>query len=130
MVSTQQVVFSEQRGAHTFKILMDTVFLQERLRWLLDEHEVDLSDGSEKAHDVTEMSKVFSEEYDWKSAYDRIDRKKNGTFAKSRVRRLYRATHFEYEDQDRYGHTAPELRLKTLSDTEAIVEYAWITEKW
>lgn len=66
--------------------------------------------------------------WDWKDVFDRITRKKNGTFAKGRVITLHRGDTFAHYWEDSYGFNAPEVRIKTLDDFTAELELSYITQ--
>lgn len=64
----------------------------------------------------------------WIDVFEKIPRKKNGTFAKGRVVLLHRGDTFAHYWEDSYGWNAPELRMKTLDDFTAELELAHVTQ--
>ncbi|MES9681738.1 hypothetical protein ABWK22_02235 [Gottfriedia acidiceleris] len=57
--------------------------------------------------------------WDWLDLFEKIPKKKNGTFAKGRVIVVHRGYTFGHYWEDSYGWNAPELRIKTLDDFTA-----------
>lgn len=80
--------------------------------------------------ELVEVSAFFDENYDWTEIINDLPKKKNGTFAKGRVKTIHRANSFAQEWEDSYGYGAPEIRIKVLSDLEAYVQFGWYVEKW
>lgn len=87
--------------------------------------------SAERQADADKFLALVSEEINWDEVMKQIARKKNGTFYKGRVVILHQGHSFSYEDMESYGMRGPELRIKTYSDTEALVEFHHtIIEKW
>lgn len=66
--------------------------------------------------------------WDWKDFFDKIPRKKNGTFAKGRVVLIHRGDTYAHYWEDSYGFNAPEVRIKTLDDFTAEVNLDYVTQ--
>lgn len=59
----------------------------------------------------------------WNELLDKLDRKKNGTLAKSRVYTLFIANSFGNFWEDSYGWNVPQLRIKNLADDTAELSF-------
>lgn len=66
--------------------------------------------------------------WDWKDVFDKIPKKKNGTFAKGRVVQVHRGDTYAHYWEDSYGWNAPEVRIKTTDDLTAVLQFDYITE--
>ncbi|ARO21356.1 hypothetical protein JDS99_04825 [Bacillus cereus group sp. N6] len=66
--------------------------------------------------------------WDWKDLFDKIPRKKNGTFAKGRVVLVHRGDTYAHYWEDSYGFNGPEVRIKTLDDFTAEVNLDYVTQ--
>lgn len=88
------------------------------------------STEDDRFKEMVDVSVYFDEDFDWTEIFNDLSRKKNGTFAKGRVKKLHRARSFSQEWEDSYGYAAPEVRIKIRGDLEAIVEFTWQVEHW
>ncbi len=68
--------------------------------------------------------------WDWKDLFDKIPRKKNGTFAKNRVVTVHRGDTYAHYWEDSYGWNGPEVRIKSSDDFTAEVYLDYVTEKY
>lgn len=73
---------------------------------------------------------VKIEEGQFDEWFDRIPRKKNGTFAKGRVTEIWRGSTFEQLYEDSYGYYAPELIIRTNDDMSATLRVESRIRKW
>lgn len=76
------------------------------------------------------MSLIPTSGEHWKSIFDKIPKKKNGTFAKGRVIVLERMSSISQLWEDSYGYGAPEIRLKTVDDFTSEIQFGWHVEQW
>lgn len=118
-----------------FKIIGDLEKMQEWVSDVLQEERVPDQNGNIASDDELFMDSVglagcLSPDDDWKAIMSKVPRKKNGTFAKGRVSTLYRADSLRQSWEDSYGYGAPEIRIKTIDDTTAELQYGWYVEKW
>lgn len=126
----------EQKG--TFALTGDLSYLKQYIDNIpfeygeRDEEDFDVSQlPGDMQDDMQKFLSFFNPTYDWTEALNQIPRKKNGTFAKGRVTVLAEGHSFSWQDEESYGMRGPRLYIKTLSDTEAKVDFGWtIIEKW
>lgn len=85
----------------------------------------------ERDEDVKRLLKIASGDLNWQEIFNQIPKKKNGTFAKGRVLKLWRGETFRHYWEDSYGFNAPEIRIKVHSDdTRAVLEYTSTVESY
>ncbi|MEX3713386.1 hypothetical protein ABFV99_13360 [Cytobacillus horneckiae] len=85
----------------------------------------------ERLEDEARLSAVLSFGYeDWFSIFNKITKKKNGTFAKNRVHVIHRGNTYAHYWEDSYGWNAPEVRIKSINDLTAIVSLDYVTEHY
>ncbi|MNK38829.1 hypothetical protein D3C87_574250 [compost metagenome] len=118
-----------------FKIIGDLEAMQEWVSGVLQEDRYTDDNGKTATDDEVFMDSVglagcLSPDDDWKAIMDKVPRKKNGTFAIGRTSTLYRASSFQQLWEDSYGYGGPEIRIKTIDDTTAELQYGWYVEKW
>lgn len=80
--------------------------------------------------EIVDVSAYFDEDFDWTDIINNMPRKKNGTFHKNRVRSLHRTRSFSLLLEDHYGYSAPEVRIKSINDLEAMITLEWTVENW
>ena len=66
----------------------------------------------------------------WKQWFEQIPYKKNGTFHKGRVMKVYRARTYSHLWEDSYGWNAPEISITVVNDFTARLEFTSRVEKW
>ncbi|PFK99836.1 hypothetical protein COJ01_17350 [Priestia megaterium] len=94
-------------------------------------HEDDRYTAKERAEDEEAFKAILEyKHWDWKDIFDKIPRKKNGTYAKGRVVIVHRGETFSHYWEDSYGWNAPEVRVKTLDDFTAELEFTYRVEKY
>lgn len=87
--------------------------------------------AKERAEDEEAFKAILEyKHWDWKDIFDKIPRKKNGTYAKGRVVLVHRGETFSHYWEDSYGWNAPEVRVKTLDDFTAELEFTYRVEKY
>lgn len=79
--------------------------------------------NADQQKDLAEFRKYLDPEFDWSSLISVIPRKANGTFAKNRRPVLHEGHSFRWVCEESYGERGPQLSLKTISDTEAVLEF-------
>lgn len=124
---------TDEKGRE-FKILGDS---QALMQWIVelyyDPEEIDSEVGGTQRQfedETFRMSLIPVPGEHWKTIFENIPKKKNGTFAKGRVQSLERASSISQLWEDSYGYGAPEIRLKTIDDFTAEIQWGWIVEKW
>lgn len=83
----------------------------------------ELNLNADQQADLAKFKKYLDPEFDWSALLDQIPRKANGTFAKNRQVILAEGHAFRWVCEESYGERGPQLRLKTVSDTEAQLEF-------
>lgn len=121
----------EKKG--TFQITVGNMqWVKDGINSIADEHAemADIPEGEEESSltaeqqkDLAEFRKYLDPEFDWSSVISMIPRKANGTFAKNRRPVLHEGHSFRWVDEECYGERGPQLSLKTISDTEAVLEF-------
>lgn len=125
------VLHQEVEKKGTFQITVSDLGLhhiQERVNdifsdFVADNDADDYAPTPDQQKELDQFHSIFQEGYDWKTLFDRIPRKANGTFAKNRQVIIAEGHSFRWVDEDSYGERGPQLRLKTISDTEAVLEF-------
>ena len=83
----------------------------------------------ERSEDEDSFRKILNYEYyDWRELIEKIQKKKNGTFAKGRVLLVHRGITFAHYWEDSYGWNAPEIRIKNTGDLTATLLFDHIIE--
>jgi hypothetical protein len=80
--------------------------------------------------DVADFLSILDPAYDWDEKFGKLPTKKNGSFAKSRVLGLARASSQEVLWEDSYGYNGPEIIVRTIDDRKAEVVFEYRTEKY
>lgn len=79
----------------------------------------------QREQDIQALKALTEGDMDWDALLSQLPRKKNGTFAKARKLPLWRGESFRHYWEDSYGHNAPEVRIKTMSDDTAVLEWGY-----
>jgi hypothetical protein len=141
MAETTIFVVTDDKGRE-FKLIGDLEDIKKQIFDLqtsdrTDEGYVYYGNGDERPstdedqfRELVDVSEYFDEEFDWTEIINSLPKKKNGTFAKGRVKVLHRARSLSQLWEDSYGYAAPEVRIKVRGDLEAYVEFGIFVEQW
>ncbi|MDF2534211.1 MAG: hypothetical protein K0R18_368 [Bacillales bacterium] len=112
------------------KIVGDLEAMEPWVQELIKEERSENATDDSIFEDMVGLAACLSPDDDWKAIMATLERKKDDTFKKGRVKQLYRGNSWAQEWEDSYGYGAPEIRIKVIDDTTAEIHHGWYVEKW
>lgn len=87
--------------------------------------------AEQRQDDKNNFAKLLQMDNDkWQVILQQLSRKKNGTLSKGRVHSVFVSQTFAYWVEDSYGWRTPEVRIKSLSDDTAELQYEDFMQKY